>query len=441
MTSRLLRRTVSSMRQGSNNDIASPADRVTETATETMRRCAHDMLPRAGEISAAISTQVLANVAGLTPNGSAHAVKAVCDSTDQNIGAILATLAFGVPADAAEPPAGTQDLLRHTIAEDGDVTILLSAYRYGHALLWQLWSDHVADQVGDSTRLHDVLSMSSKHMFTFIDRSCERLVSDYRNHCGARPPVRGRSASDIIRDLLSGDTPIDETLASTVLRCDILGYHVALVLSPLAAEADMRAAADMLAVAAGAASRVTLMVGAATAWSWLTWPHPPSENQLESLCQRPLKNLVVGMGEVGRGREGFAQSHQQACDAERVARLSRNVCGGVARHRDVEFAVVLCSDSGRARRFAEQRLSTLMGDDPTTERLRETLLVYLNNGCRQARTAEILHVHPKTVSYRLAQAEQRLGHPLMQDVLDVGGALIVAQALMVGPDGFCPPPR
>jgi hypothetical protein len=151
---------------------------VDETAAQTTRRCAHEMMLRSAEISAEISAQILANVAGLTPNGSAQAVKALRESTEQSVGSIFAALAFGVPADAAEPPSGTQELLRHTVAEGGEITALLRAYRYGHALLWEMWSDHVAHCVTDAARLRDVLSTSSKHIFTYIDRSCERLA-----HC------------------------------------------------------------------------------------------------------------------------------------------------------------------------------------------------------------------------------------------------------------------
>ncbi|SPM40631.1 putative PucR family transcriptional regulator [Mycobacterium numidiamassiliense] len=423
------------MRLGSHNDVRLAAGNATagETPAETMRRCAHAMLLRSSQVSAAISADVLSHVAGLTPNGSVQAIKAVHDSTDQNVGAIFATLAFGVPSDAAEPPTGTQDLLRHTVADDGDVTTLLRAYRYGHSLLWEMWSAHVAEQVGEAPRLHEVLSMSSKHMFTFIDRSCERLVSDFQLLYGARSPARPtRSVGETIRDLLLDDTVVDEALASTVLRCDIGGYHVGLVLSPLAAGVDVRAVAGTLSTAAGAASGATLMVGDGTMWSWLTWPRRPGEDRLRRVHDTPAKDVVVGMGEPGRGRSGFARSHQQARDAERVTRLNRNVCGGVVRYRDVELAGALCGDVGRARRFAEDRLSTLISDDPTVERLRETLLVYLDNGCRQSRAAEVLHVHPKTVSYRLAQAQRLLGQPFAEHVLDVGAALTVAQALMGG---------
>ena len=401
---------------------------VDETAAQTTRRCAHEMMLRSAEISAEISAQILANVAGLTPNGSAQAVKALRESTEQSVGSIFAALAFGVPADAAEPPSGTQELLRHTVAEGGEITALLRAYRYGHALLWEMWSDHVAHCVTDAARLRDVLSTSSKHIFTYIDRSCERLVSDYHQRYGALPRP-GLSPAETIRQVLLDDSPLDETEISTALQCDIRGYHVALVLSPLAAGADVRAAAETLANAAKAASAVTLPVGDGTLWSWLSWPNPPGEDRLGRVRDTPTRDVVVGMGEVGHGRTGFARSHQQARDADRVARLNPHVRGGVVRHRDVELAGALCCDLGYARRFAEDRLATLISDDPTTERLRETLLVYLDNGCHQSKAAEILHVHPKTVSYRLTQAEALLGRPLTDNVLEVGAALLIAQTL------------
>ncbi len=70
---------------------------VDEMIAETTRRCAHDMLLRAGDVSAQISAQVLAHVAGLLPSASAQAVTALRESTEENVGAIFATLALGFP--------------------------------------------------------------------------------------------------------------------------------------------------------------------------------------------------------------------------------------------------------------------------------------------------------------------------------------------------------
>ena len=74
----------------------------------------------------------------------------------------------------------------------------------------------------------------------------------------------------------------------------------------------------------------------------------------------------------------------------------------------------------------------LVNNDPTTVPLRETLLVCLANGCSQSPAAEFLHVHPKTVTYRPAQAEKLLGQPLTENVPEVGAALVIEQALQQG---------
>jgi hypothetical protein len=407
-----------------------------ETATETMRRCAHGMLLRASQVSSAISEQILANVAGLAPNGSVQAVKALRDSTDQNVGAIFATLAFGVSADAADPPTGTQELLRHTVIERGDITTLLRAYRFGHALLWEMWSAWVADHVTEAAHLHEVLAISARHMFTYIDRSCERLVSDYYRDRPLGQSRHGLSAVEAVHELLRDEASIDESSASTVLQCDIGAYHVAMVLAPLRAGVDLWLAADALATESGASSKTALIAGDGMLWSWLTWPHQPSTDVFERLLGTAPREVVVGVGDTGRGRSGFASSHHQAREAARVARLNCHVRGAVVLHREVELAGVLCGDVNRARPFAADRLGALNNEGLTARRLRETLLVYLNNGCRRARAAEILHIHPKTVSYRLTQAEEILGRPLNEQVLDVGAALVIAQAL----DGAPSPP-
>src|SRR5882757_6904713 len=146
-----------------------------ERAAEAIQRCAHDLLPRSHGISADITAQVLAKLPGLVPDGSPEAVDAVRESTEQNVGAILSTLAFGVPATATEPVLGARKLLRRSTEGGGTITDLLRAYRYGHELVWQRWSEYVTARLGDvvsAEQLAEVLALSSQHMFTFIDQSC-----------------------------------------------------------------------------------------------------------------------------------------------------------------------------------------------------------------------------------------------------------------------------
>ena len=61
-----------------------------------------------------------------------------------------------------------------------------------------------------------------------------------------------------------------------------------------------------------------------------------------------------------------------------------------------------------------RELGDLIGSDPATRRLRETLRTYLKQGGDTAATAELLTLHANTVRYRIRQSEQRLGHGINQ---------------------------
>lgn len=399
-----------------------------EPTAETVQRCARELLPRSTEIAAAVAEQVRARLPGLVPGGSPEAVDAVLESTEQNIGAILSTLAFGVPATAIEPPLGARKLLRHSVAGGADITQLLRAYRFGHELVWRHWSDHVGARVTGADQLHAVLAASSQHIFTFIDRSCEHLVDEHRAEFGGlRPPDASPTPADAVRQLL-GDGPVDVTAASSVLGFDVRAHNVALVLAPIGAGGDTRDALRRLSEAASTAV-LGLPVGDGSWWVWLGWPAPPDGPVLDRIVATRLSGVLAGMGAPARGRAGFRRSHGEAREAERTSRLCHRPASGVVRHRDIELAAVLCGDPDRARRLAADRLGGLRRRDETGERLRETLRVFLGSGCSKTRTAQALHVHHKTVSYRLAQAEELLGRAVTEDATELAAALLIDRTL------------
>ena len=400
----------------------------TTAAGEIIQRLAHELLLRSVEISAQISEKVLASLPRLAPNGASEAVAAVRESTDQNVGAILSTLAFGVPATATEPPLGARKLMRHSLAAGAEITDLLRAYRLGHELIWQYWSEHVAEQLSGNAVLTQVLGQSSMHIFTFIDRSCEHLVAEYREQFGRlRPAGLDRPPAEVIHEVLS-QAPVDESAASSLLRHDLRAYHVALVAVPLSASGDPRSALEQIKGFSGA-TMLVLPVGDGTWWAWLTWTETPTEHRLEQITAVQQHAVLITMGSVGRGRRGFRQSHLQAREADRAARLSDTPTAMVVRHHDVELAAVLCTDPERAQQLALDRLGALAAANNVSERLRHTLLVFLTHGCNKTHTAELLHVHHKTVSYRLAQAEELLGRPITNDVIELGTALLIHRTL------------
>jgi DNA-binding PucR family transcriptional regulator len=394
---------------------------VADRGDDEVRRLARELLPRAMSVSARITERVLQAVPEMAPAGAPNAVHLVQESTDQNIGAMLSTLAFGVTATSIEPPAGTQDLVDNLTAAGGNVTHLLRSYRVGHQLLWQLWSEHVHAEIRDPADLPEVLRISSAHLFDFIDRACQRIVES--------TPLPGATVSgggdkqELVRRLLGSD-PVDLGSATATLGYDLARHHVALYLMPLHDASDPRRELDSLIAAAGSQA-FTVPAGDGSWWAWLGFAVTPDDGRLGRITEVAVTGVLAGMGEPGRGRDGFRRSLSQARDAVRVGRLAREPRPGVLRHRDVEVAAMLCGDPERAREFADVQLGALAARDDTGDRLRATVRALLANGHNRAQAADALHVHHKTVAYRINQVEELLGRPITRDTLALETALLI----------------
>lgn len=401
-----------------------PNDRI----GELIRRLANELLPRVDEISATVTQHVLDQAPDLAPNRSAAEIAVIRESTDQNIGAIIATLAYGVAPESLTPPVGTVALFPQIVAGGGDITTLLHGYRVGHEYVLRAWTAHVAARVDEAAVFYEVLRVSSAHIYCYIDGACRQLVTRYRSQYGAPLTDGGSSPRDHVRALL-GEQAADIDAASHALRYDLRGHHLALVAVPLDAYADVRSALDVLAAVTTDATLLAHPVGDGAWWAWLGWRHAPDESAVEKMAAASLDGVLVGMGQPGQGREGFRRSHREAREADRTARLRVSPSPGVIRHRDIEIAALLCTDPERARRVAAERLGGLGARDESTGRLRETVRVYLATGRSVARTADALHVHQKTVAYRLHRASELLGRPVTDATSELESALLIDRTL------------
>lgn len=395
-----------------------------ESGVDQVRRLARQLLPRALDLAARISEHVVQEVPELAPAGVPDALRLVQESTDQNIGAMLSTLAFGVTPSTIEPPEGTKDLIANLTAAGGNVTHLLRAYRVGHRLLWQLWSEHVLGTVNPSDDLAAVLRISSAHLFEFIDRVCQRIVEDVPLPTDSGPVTGGGGdRREVVRRLL-GSGPVDLAEAGAALGYELGQHHVALLVAPLAERADARGTLDAL-IASARTNALAIPAGDGSWWGWLGFRSVPAPAALASVAAVPATAVLVGMGEPGRGRDGFRRSLTQAREAERVGRLADAVPPSVVRHRDIEIAALLCADPDRAAALAAAQLGGLASRDETGERLRATVRALLACGHNRARAAELLHIHHKTVAYRLHQAEELLGRSLADDTYAIETALLI----------------
>jgi DNA-binding PucR family transcriptional regulator len=153
------------------------------------------------------------------------------------------------------------------------------------------------------------------------------------------------------------------------------------------------------------------------------WASVKSDPPLEEL-RRTSDGLRVAVGRPARGVEGFRRSHREALLARRVVTLSRRPRGECVSFGSVALDALLTEDLDEARRFVENELGDLVGDDSDAcRRLAATLEVFLDEKSSFVRTARRLGVHANTVAYRVARAEELLGHDTSERQLELRTAL------------------
>ena len=112
-----------------------------------------------------------------------------------------------------------------------------------------------------------------------------------------------------------------------------------------------------------------------------------------------------------------------------MAVLAGHEAPSVTHYDDVELVSLMSADLERARAFVAYELDGLARSDRTSARLRETILVLLQEGMSNVRAAQRLNVHSNTVAYRTARAQELLGRRLVDRRLQVAAALTLAETL------------
>jgi len=389
---------------------------------ERVQVLAQRLLPRAKAIAAVATERCLAAAPDLAPVRVPHSADYVGESNEQYVGAALSMLAFGMVPGSIEPPPGTMKVMRWMVAREVDVTSIFTGYRITHATTWEAWADFAAEHSESAADLHAVLRHASSRMFAYFDTAATQFVTRYqRELLGSQA---GRTTRQVVEAVLRGERPEPAELRER-LDYDLDLHHLAVVLVPISGEGDPRAAVEALIRADGAGRPLVVADEDGSCWAWLGYAQSPGGDRIAHLQRLRLPGVVAGVGDPARGVDGFRHSHEQAREAVRIALLAPTPVGGIVRHRSVELVSLLCADPDRARAFAADRLGGLATRDEAGSRLRETVRTFLAHGSNKARTAEVLHVHTKTVAYRLSRAEEILGQDLDGSAPELEAALFI----------------
>lgn len=401
------------------------ATRVAPEVTARIAELATELLQHADAIADVVNRRAIATEPALVDPDDPTTAEATLHSTQANVGAILALLAYGVPGRATMPSAGALELFERLADHEDGLTTVLRGYRIGIAELWQVWAAHVSEHVHDAAEQHAVLAASTANMLQAVDRISQELVDSWAETRRRRRQGLDVSPEELVRAALFDTAGSEDALAR-------LGYpqealHLAIALPPELSEPAVRQLVSRLRVVGDAAA---VSARWDVAWVvWLAFERPPVPSALDAVVAAVSLEEPVGLGELAPGIAGFRAGYREALDARRIAVLRGG--GGVTHHRDVALLAVLCADTERARALAVSELGPLAAtDDDTMERLRETLTAYLACGESHVGAAQRLFVHQKTVAYRIRQAEALLGRRVGDRRVELEAALLVHRALL-----------
>jgi PucR C-terminal helix-turn-helix domain/GGDEF-like domain len=369
-------------------------------------------------------------------------------SVDSTMGGCLQIMQHRIDLTAVRAPAVAAEHARRLAQRGLPLTALLRAYRLAHSCLAGRLLAELAEPAAPAATVTGAARAISAIVAGYFDQTSEEIAAaytrerkDWRRNCGAARTAR-------IGDLLSGRR-IEVSSAEATLGYRLRQHHVGVVCwaggAPGRATVPGTAPGDQagrLEHAIGQLARRMACAGepvflprdAVTAWAWL-----PLEvrDTFDAAAARPAgidDDIHFAFGEAAAGTAGFRLTHQQAVAAHAVAVAAQAAGLGFSRgqaltYRQVAPVAMMLQSPGLLRAWVRANLAGLTADSDHHDRLRETLLVFLQSGGSYKTTAERLSLHKNTVQYRIRKAEESLGRPVGQDRHDLELALRVSHWL------------
>jgi DNA-binding PucR family transcriptional regulator len=398
---------------------------------ESVRQVACEFSDSARPFSVEMAAELhrsIPELGGDDPNAIDEA-RASCEG---NLALAWSLLADGGDVSRITAPPAALDYARSLARRNVSVAALLRAYRLGHAMAFDRFSDALSARIAQADELAAGVEICSSFMFAYIDRVSDEVVEEYAAERGRWVRSAAAMRAELVRTVLDGG-PVNRDSASASLCYELRRHHIALVVwseVPLGLDGlgSLEGAAAAASAALGCREPLIVSAGGATLWAWAGSHDPPAPpDSLPRL--RLTEGVRVAIGSPGFDISGFRASHAEATHAQRIALLTGDERPRVTWYRDQELASLLTSDLERARSFVLRELGELASSEPSVARLRETLRLYLQTWGSHVRTAELLKVHQNTVAYRIRRAEQLRGRPAGERRAELEAALLLADLL------------
>lgn len=307
----------------------------------------------------------------------------------------------------ALPPAAVA--LSLSIARrNHDIDVLLKVYRVANRAVFRYVAEHTTtDALPPTLPRDEALLALWLRAERWIDESIERLIEHYTRERASLVEGAQARRAETIEALVAGAVPSGE--AERVLGHRFAQWQTAFVLSAPPHQDEGAPLFDLalrVCQELGLPRPLTMLAGSRELWGWVATPEEPALalDGIEELLGKTGIHLAVGAS--GQGPGAFRLSHVQAVAAQRIGLRAPALCHPYA---EVEL-VSLVGDGELAREMVRRTLGPLLTGAKGDDMLRSTILAYLRSGQSFDAAAERLFVHPNTVRYRIARAEEQLGH-------------------------------
>ncbi|MDN5743518.1 MAG: helix-turn-helix domain-containing protein [Nocardioidaceae bacterium] len=354
-------------------------------------------------------------------------------SIESNLSTIMHMIQSETPVEQVRLPLAAEAYAERIAQRGISANALVRAYHMGQDdLREQLFTEVEQLDISAERRL-TVVQEVTRHVYRYIDKAILEVLEIHQAEQRRWNSMAGNVASAMVHRILEGEDPPDQLAAQTGLV--LAQHHVGLVLwsegdgrgEPLRA---LEAAGRALAAEIGSGPPLFSGIDLVTAWLWIPRGRRTEPIEKDRVAQA-LARIPGGRAALGlpaAGLAGFRRTHRQAQSAREIALAGDDV---VVAYDDPGVALVsmLARDLVELRDWVPDVLGPLADDSEPNQRLRETLLTFLDTGGSAKATAERLHLHRNTVRYRLDRAVELLGHDIDEARLDLEVALRCVQRL------------
>lgn len=402
--------------------------RATSQVREVVATVARDLDDFARPLTEELAAQFLEEIPAFRGDESVRELMAA--STAANLSTIVDVLAHGLPVEPLDLPAAAAAYARRFAQRDLPVEGLLRAYRLGQVRATRWCLRTLSEKTREPGLLADCADEIVSVIGRYIDQISENLVELYAAERKLWSQRNDAARAVALHAVLSDETLARDT-SELMLGYRLHGWHLAAVawVDPGTALAtrELESFARNLGAAHGAAPLAVLQDDH-TLWAWVSGPGPLDASVLgEALA--PVGPVNVALGETAAGLAGFRSSHREAIRTRAVAETPEQHQPAVTTFGEIGIAALLYHDLDALRDWVNRTLGELARADEATERLRETVRVFLECGGSYTDAASRLHLHKNTVHYRVRKAEDLRRRPLRERRLDVEVALLVCHRL------------